>query len=159
MISGKITKEKICSFYASDYHFEMVSLPYIDKDLENKNEIIILTETDLENTVKNLLCKINIKENKKKNILKLNWKKEDDKKLKTIKENINENKKTTIFIKGKEKYINQINKNIADINQNNHNLKIIDCYDIQEVGENLDKIMLQYNKILSTAGEKEIEKL
>ena len=131
MISGKITKEKICSFYASDYHFEMVSLPYIDKDLENKNEIIILTETDLENTVKNLLCK----------------------------KNINENKKTTIFIKGKEKYINQINKNIADINQNNHNLKIIDCYDIQEVGENLDKIMLQYNKILSTAGEKEIEKL
>ena len=75
------------------------------------------------------------------------------------KENITENKKTTIFIKGKEKYINQINKNIASINQNNSNLKIIDCYDIQEVGENLDQIMLQYNKILSTTGEKDIEKL
>ena len=24
------TKEKTCAFYASDYHFEMISLPYID---------------------------------------------------------------------------------------------------------------------------------
>ena len=159
MISGEITKEKICAFYASDYHFEMVSLPYIDQNLENKNEIIILTENDLENTIKNLLSKVNIKENKKSKILKLNWKQDDTKKIEKIKENINENKKITVFIKGKEKYINQINKNIASLNQNNKNLKIIDCYDIQEVGENLDQIMLQYNKILSTTGEKDIEKL
>ncbi len=159
MINGEITKEKICAFYASDYHFEMVSLPYIDQNLENKNEIIILTENDLENTIKNLLSKVNIKENKKSKILKLNWKQDDTKKIEKIKENINENKKITVFIKGKEKYINQINKNIASLNQNNKNLKIIDCYDIQEVGENLDQIMLQYNKILSTTGEKDIEKL
>ena len=23
------TKEKLCAFFASDYHFEMISLPYI----------------------------------------------------------------------------------------------------------------------------------
>ena len=139
MISGEITKEKICAFYASDYHFEMVSLPYIDKNLDNKNEIIILTENDLEETIKNLLSKINIKENKKKKILNLNWKKDDAKKFQTIKQNISEN--------------------IASLNKKEENLKIIDCYDMQEVGENLDQIMLQYNKILSTTGEKDIEKL
>ena len=69
MINDKNTNEKICAFYASDYHFEMVSLPYIDKNLENKNEIIILSENDLEETIKNLLTKVNLKENKKKNIL------------------------------------------------------------------------------------------
>ena len=25
------TKEKTCAFFASDYHFEMISLPYIEK--------------------------------------------------------------------------------------------------------------------------------
>ena len=159
MINDTNTKEKICAFYASDYHFEIVSLPYIDQKLENKNEIIILSENDLEKTIKNLLEKINLKENTKKNILSINWKKDDIEKLKTIKENIGKNRKTTIFIKGKEKYINTINKNIENINHNNNNIKIINCYDIQEVGDNLERIMSQYNKILNTSGEKEIEKL
>ena len=45
------TKEKICAFYASDYHFEMISLPYINKKMENKEDIIILTENNLEETL------------------------------------------------------------------------------------------------------------
>ena len=40
---NKETKEKICTFFVSDYHFEMISLPYIDKKLEENEEIIILT--------------------------------------------------------------------------------------------------------------------
>ena len=159
MINDKNTNEKICAFYASDYHFEMVSLPYIDKNLENKNEIIILSENDLEETIKNLLTKVNLKENKKANILSLNWKKNDSEKLQAIEKNINQNKRTIIFIKGQEKYINQTNKNIENLNTKNSNLKIIDCYDIEEVGENLNQIMSQYNKVLNTNGEKEIEKL
>ena len=39
-----LTKEKICAFYASDYHFEMISLPYISKSMDENKEIIILTE-------------------------------------------------------------------------------------------------------------------
>ena len=49
------TKEKTCAFFASDYHFEMISLPYIEKELEKNKKIIILTENDLENTIKNLI--------------------------------------------------------------------------------------------------------
>ena len=82
MNNGEETKENICAFYASDYHFEMVSLPYISEKLENKDEIIILTENDLEETIKTVLSKINLKENKKKNILKLNWKNENTEKFK-----------------------------------------------------------------------------
>ena len=28
MNESQITKEKTCAFYASDYHFEIISLPY-----------------------------------------------------------------------------------------------------------------------------------
>ena len=37
------TKEKICAFYASDYHFEMISLPYINKQIEENKQVIVLT--------------------------------------------------------------------------------------------------------------------
>ena len=63
------TKEKTCAFFASDYHFEMISLPYIEKELEKNKKIIILTENDLENTIKNLISKINLNEEKKKKYL------------------------------------------------------------------------------------------
>ena len=42
---------------------------------------------------------------------------------------------------------------------NSENTKIIDCYDMEEIGNSLDSIMDQYNKILNTAGEKEIQKI
>ena len=159
MNQAKETKENTCAFYASDYHFEMVSLPYISKKLENQNEIIILTENNLEETIKTIVSKINLKENKKEKILNLNWKNEDEEKIQKIEKSINENKNLTIIIKGKETYINNINKNIEKLKKENNNLNIIDCYDIQEVGEDLEQIMSKYNKVLGTLGEKEIEKL
>ena len=66
MNKDKNTKEKICAFYASDYHFEMISLPYIESKLEEKNEVIILTENNLEETIKILISRMNLAEEKKK---------------------------------------------------------------------------------------------
>ena len=159
MNKNEITREKTCAFYASDYHFEMVSLPYISKKLENNSEVIVLTENNLNDTIKNLLTKINLKEEKKQNILNINWKNDDEEKIKMIENITKKNKGITIFIKGEEKYINDTNKNIEPYIIGNDNVKIINCYNIEEVGENMNTIMSQYNKILSTTGEKEIEKL
>lgn len=159
MNKDKNTKEKICAFYASDYHFEMISLPYIDRKMEDKDEIIILTENNLEETMKTLLDKTNLKEDKKKKILKLNWKNNDSEKFETIITKMNQEKDMIIFIKGKENYIHSMNQNIEKWMPNEKYIKIIDCYDIEEVGENLEEIMGQYQKILKTTGEREIEKL
>ena len=50
-MSNKLeTKEKICSFYASDYHFEMIALPYMCKSLEENKDVVILTENNLKDT-------------------------------------------------------------------------------------------------------------
>ena len=150
---------KVCAFYASDYHFEMISLPYISEKLEKNNEIVILTENNLEETVKKLLSKINLKEEKKQDILNIDWKNDNKEKFQKIQKIKNKDKETIIFVKGKEKYINDINKNIKEIIPTNSEIKIIDCYNIEEIGKNLDKITVKYNKILNTTGEKEIEKL
>lgn len=153
------TKEKICAFYASDYHFEMISLPYIDQNLEKEKEVIVLTENNLENTMKTLISKMNWKPEKKENVLRINWKNDDLNKFKKIKQDTQEQKDMIIFIKGKENYIKNINKNIEKWTKDNQNVKIIDCYDMEEIAENVDDVMEQYKKVLSTTGEKEIEKI
>ena len=65
--------EKICSFYASDYHFEMISLPYIKNEVKNNRQIIIFTENNLEKTIKELLSRTNLKEEEKQQIVKIDW--------------------------------------------------------------------------------------
>ncbi len=156
---NKETKEKTCAFYASDYHFEMISLPFIERNLAENKEIVVLTENNLEDTIKVLISKVNLKEEKKNNISKINWKNDDLEKFKQIKSNIENNKNTIIFIKGKENYIKNINNNIEKWTKNSNKIKIIDCYDIEEVGSNLDIITSKYKNVLSTAGERKIENL
>ena len=151
--------KKICAFYASDYHFEMISLPYIKESLEKRKEIIILTENDLQSTVKTLISNINIEEKKKQGLEQINWKNDDLKKFKKIKRDTEENKDVVIFIKGKENYIRNINKNIEKWTSKNNKVKIVDCYDMNEVAEKVDTLMAKYKIILGTAGEKAIENI
>jgi hypothetical protein len=159
MSKNQETKEKTCAFYASDYHFEMISLPYIEKNLEESKEILVLTENNLDDTIRNLISRINLKEDKKENILKIDWKNNDLSKFKKIKKDIEERKDMIIFIKGKENYIKNIHENIEKWIDRDSNIKIIDCYDMEEISENLDEVMDQYKMILNTTGEKEINKI
>ena len=151
--------KKICAFYASDYHFDMISLPYIKESLEKRKEIIILTENDLQSTVKTLISNINIEEKKKQGLEQINWKNDDLKKFKKIKRDTEENKDVVIFIKGKENYIRNINKNIEKWTSKNNKVKIVDCYDMNEVAEKVDTLMAKYKIVLGTAGEKAIENI
>ena len=82
MKKNQETKEKICAFYASDYHFEMVSLPYIERKIEEKNKVFILTENNLEDSINVLMSRMNLEENKKNKILNINWKNDDLNKFK-----------------------------------------------------------------------------
>ena len=152
-------KEKTCAFYASDYHFEMMSLPYINKKIEEKENIIILPETNLEETITNLLEKINLKEEKKESILKLNWRNDNLEKIKEIQTKNELGKEIIIFIKGSKQYIQETNQNIKKHIKDETEIKIIDCYNIGEIGNNISEITQQYNKVLQTSGEQEINKI
>ena len=154
MNKNKSTKEKVCTFYASDYHFEMTSLPYINKKIEENKEVIILTENNLENTINKLVSNINLNQEKKERILNLNWKNDDLNKFKLINKNTENNKNMVIFIKGNKNYIKNINKNIEKWTEKNKNTQVIDCYNLEEISEIIDEIVGDYTKILSTKGEK-----
>lgn len=156
MDENQITKEKSCVFYVSDYHFEMISLPYISKKLEENKKVLILTEENLEDTIETLIEKINLKEEKKNKIMNINWNKDDDNKLKEIKSEIANQNEIEIFIKGKEEYIKNINENIKNVVNDYKNIKIIDCYNIEEVDAKMNNIIGNYDKIISTVGEKNI---
>ena len=156
MNKNQSTKEKSCVFYVSDYHFEMISLPYISKKLEEEKKVIILTENNLENTVKTLTLKINLKEDKKQKILNLDWKSDDEDKFSKLKKYINEEKNIEIFIKGSNEYIEKTNKKINEYTKGYNQTKIIDCYDVGRIDEYLVDIAQNYNNVIGTAGEKSL---
>ncbi len=159
MLENKNSKDKVCAFYASDYHFEMMTLPYISKKLDESKKVVILSENDLNDTINVLMERTNLKTDKKKKILNLNWNNNDLEKFRMISENVKNQEETIIFVKGKENYINNVNKNIEKWIENNVNSKVINCYDIQEIGSEMNRIMENYGTILSTSGEKAIELL
>lgn len=156
-MKGRGLMSKTCAFYASDYHFEMISLPYIENRLRRDKKVFILTENNLEKTMKTLVQHINLSDKKKENILNLKWDNNNEEKLETIKENIEKGEDVVIFVKGKLKYIEKANKDIEKIDKKRGNIKIIDCYNIEEVGKTMDNIVDKYEKVLSTTGEKVIE--
>ena len=155
MVKQNKKEEKLCLFFASDYHFEMISLPYINENLKKDNNVIIMTENDLNGTVDKLLSRVNLTEEEKEKITKIDWNNDDVSKFKEIKSANKSDKETIIFVKGKENYIDTVNKNINNWIDNNE-VKVIDCYDINEVYEDVSSIAKNYNKILSTSGVKKL---
>ena len=152
MSNKQETKEKICTFFVSDFHFEMKSLHYICESLKNEKTVVILTENNLEDTFGTLLSRTILSDNMKKKLLNINWKNDDLHKFKEIKKDIDDNKELVVFIKGKENYIENVNKNIEKWTENYEKVKIVDCYDMEEVGENIDTIVNKYKKILNSSG-------
>ena len=132
--------EKIYSIYVSDFHLEMILVPYINEKINNKENVVIQTEKDLKSTLEILMSKMNLKNEEKINIWNLGRRKGE----KEIIENSN------IIIIGTKEYI----QNIHDKIEKNHIRckDIIDCYDFEEIKEEIDNIVCKYNKSLNTLG-------
>lgn len=151
MVKGNKREEKLCLFFVSDYHFEMISLPYINESLKSDKNVIVITENDLNETVNKLLTNVNLSQEDKEKIAEINWKNDDVNKFREIKNIDRDGKETVIFVKGKKNYIDSINKNIENW-MNISDAKVIDCYDINEVHDVVGEIAETYGGILSTSG-------
>ncbi len=156
--------ERLCSFYVSDWHLVTMLLPYINKEINEKANIITILENDIEENIKILTKKLNLKNEEK--IFNLNWKKTNGIKYKEIENKMKKLEKdevlNVIFINGNKSYIDLTNKNIDKFLKENKekykkiNIKIIDCYEVGEFNINMREILDKHNKILNTSGEKEI---
>ena len=128
--------EKTCCFYVSEFHLEMILVPYISKKIDEK--ITILTEIDLKPTLEILISKMNLKEENKQKILELGWNKDEK-----IKENSN------VIIIGSKEYIKQKNKAIEEKNV----ITVLDCYSFEEEKENINEIVDKYKNTLNSLGK------
>ena len=142
------SEKRACSFFASDYHFEMISLPVIERELEKEKEVVIFTENNLEKTVNTLLERVNLKEEKKEKIKNLNWKNDDVFKMEQIRKN--QENSVVVFIKGEEDYIQKIHQEMKSVILPK-NSEIIDCYDVNKMGTDLSDIAKNYGSILNTS--------
>ena len=127
--------EKTCCFYVSDFHLEMILVPYINNKIEEN--ITILTEKNLKDTVETLVSKMNLKDENKEKILNLDW--EGAKNI--------ENSSNVIII-GTDDYIEKKHYEI----QNANPLSVLDCYNFDEKKDNINNIVSKYNNTLNTLG-------
>ena len=156
MITKERNVEKMCSFYASEFHLEMIMLPYINRKINEKANIVIMTEKNLKETVEVVISKINLPKDKKNKILNLNWDANDCEKFKKLR-NLKNKKELIIFIIGNINYIDNVNKNIENI-VSETNSKIIDCYSLIDAENCFKEILENHEKVLNTISEKEIIK-
>ena len=156
--------ERLCSFYVSDWHLVTMLLPYINKQINEKANDITLLENDIEENIKTLIKKLNLKNEKE--ILDINWKRTNGIKYSELKSKIKNLKKedilNVIFINGNKNFIDITNKNIEKFLNDNIkkykevNIKIVDCFEVSEFNVNMQEILHSHDKILNTSGEKEI---
>lgn len=150
MITKEHENKKYCLFYASDFHLEMILLPYIKNNIDDTH-FTIFTEKNLDESLKILLSKTNLKFNEKEQMLKLGWNIKKDEKITS--DELNNN---TIIINGSKNYISNINKKISMSKAKKVN--IIDCYNIEEKDIDVERIKKQYDDILNTKKYKKFNK-
>ena len=153
--------EKSCIVYVSDYHFEMIGLLNIRKDLEENKKIIILTQNNLTQTVKTVISRTNLKKEEKEKLEQLDWTNNINKISKEILQKGN----ISIYIKGNKKFIENQNKRIKNLlnevnecntlNEENEfyetrKISIIDCYNYSEIKNETKEISNKYKKKLTT---------
>ena len=141
-----ITKEQIihkyCCLYVSDFHLEMILLPFIKNNIDKTN-VIIFTEKDLDKTIRILLDRINLKKEDKNKILDLkNWTNE---RIEIIKSKKLRN--YTIIINGSKEYIKDVEKDFVNLNYKKIN--VVHCLDLNNDEWNITEIAKNYMQILN----------
>ena len=133
MITKELNNIEKCCIYANDFHLEMVLLPFIKENLE-KTKFVILTENNLEDSVKILLDKVNINKEIKNEIFGINWKNNNAEKIENLKNSIFNFENITVIIKGSNNFINEISKIVDEFNEDC--LDIIKCYSVEQLNGN-----------------------
>ena len=109
-----------------------------------------------------LTSRLNIKEEEKEKINKINWKCAKLCRNKKIGKNIylNNMKENIIIVCGNKDYIDFANSVIEKLKIiQKAQITIINCYEVMQFNNNVKEILDKHDKILNTSGEMEIEKV
>lgn len=148
---------KLCSFYVSDWHLVTMLLPYINKKINEQAKIATILEKDIQENIKVLLEKLNLK-NKEK-IEQINWTNEQ---RKNIFSNIENSKEIIIIVNGEKDFIKNKNEKIEkylETHEINKKVKIINCFEVIEYNGSISDVLEEHDMVLNTSGEREISEL
>ena len=142
--------QKLCCFYASDWHLTVMLLPYISKKINEDSSIYMKCENDIKGKIEILLNKLSVKNEKR--IMSMSWNN-------VVNEDEIDSKEKIYIISGSEEFIKDKNKEIEEYYQNKEeNIKIVNCYEVNESCRLKDIIQENgYTKILNTKGEELIQ--
>lgn len=157
--------KKVCSFCVSDLHLITMLLPYLNKKLKIQEKVITILEKDLEEQINLVLSRLTLNEEEKLNLLNINWNRKIIYNFEIIEEEINKvcnNNKVNIIISGSKEYIEAVNQKLNETFNNlefQSEIRIINCYDITKLDEDIKDILKSHDTILNTSGEKEISEV
>jgi len=161
--------QKVCSFYVSNIHFATMILPFANKQMEEKTNIVTFFENNFTTNIELVLSRLTIAEERKKELMDINWKDTNVTKYlnieKILKNSLSKNEKNIIVINGREEYISMANECIERYLQKNHkkmistNVKIINFYEVGSFNENIKEILDKHEFVFNTAGEHKIEEV
>lgn len=152
--------EKMCSFYVSDWHLATMLLPYINSKIDEKVKIIPILENNIQENIKTLVEKLNLKNEEK--ILNINWNTVNSIKYNEVenklKREIDENTSNIILVNGCLNYIETNNENIEKWfkKYGSASIKIINFYEVTEFNNCISQILDEHDKVFNTSGEREI---
>lgn len=143
-------KEKLCVFYASNYHLSLILLEYLKNKEANKYSITTFLQNNISDEVNMVRRRYQDKFDKISTKIEFNENKKIDNT--DIKDN------SIIIIEGDIKYIKKVKKYLEGRMKNKvNNVKIVSCFNFEEQKEYMDKILKDNDKILYTTGEKIID--
>lgn len=136
--------ERICCFYASDEHLLSILLPYINEKTKENQDVVTILERNIGKSVGNF-----------KKFLKFS--KDDWKKIDGILSGKNVFKKidksNIVILAGSEEFVKK------ESNKLRNKETLICCYDFMKTTKNIENILSENDKILSTVGEQDISKM
>ena len=161
--------QKVCSFYVSNMHFATMILPFVNRKMTEKANIVTFFENNFTTNIELVLSRLTIEEERKKELLDIDWKNTNVSKYlngeKILKNKLKKNCNNIIIINGNEEYINIVNGCIEKYLSKSHkkvetnNVKVMNFYEVGTFNENIREILDKHHFVFNTAGEHKIEEI
>jgi hypothetical protein len=142
--------KKVCNFYVSEWHMLTSVIPYVQKQFDKENDVIVVSKQELKEKVEILISRLNLKEENKNKILDLKY-------YHNIEDVKTNDKNLTIIISGENNFIeNSNNKLKRNLVSKGRYVTVVNCYEILDTKQNMTQILNEHSKVLNVSGEQEI---
>lgn len=139
---------KACNFYVSQWHLFAALLPYVRDELKKNHKILIISQDNIEKSIKKLVSKLNLKFENKNGLDDVIWLNDDF--VIELKEEITP---VTIVVQGTIDFIKEINAYLENnLKPIYRKITIINCFEIYDTNDILYNILDEHDYVFNTAG-------